>query len=68
MQDVSKKLRVISMTQVKQSAGGVSIKAGVRAGLLVAPVTTVGSTVGTSLIDTPTFPVLDGAGKTSAKM
>lgn len=43
MQNVSKKIRVLSSAQVRQAAGGVAIKAGVRAGLI-----TTGIVVGTS--------------------
>jgi len=55
MNDVSKKLRVLSATQVKQSAGGVAIKAGVRAGLAVAS-----SVLSTSMTETdpPQTPTL----------
>lgn len=70
MQDVSKKLRVrvLGASQVKQSAGGVSIKAGVRAGLLIAsPVLAVGSTALTPSLDTSVQPVDPSAGK-NAKM
>ena len=63
MQDVSKKVRVLSVTQVKQSAGGVAIKAGVRAGLTMSM-----SSVNLGLMDSVAFPALDGASKDAAKM